>query len=121
MPRLPRCVCSARTWASHPRSISGGWAKPQEAEEPRLARLFPYSVLVRRRTIMSNLNSEHVTMRIACPECKGQMFLHVGLTPDTTNQALECPHCLNMFVPLVPGRVLRGPFQVPDWPGFLHS
>jgi uncharacterized protein YbaR (Trm112 family) len=70
---------------------------------------------------MSNLNSEHVTMQIACPECKGQMLLHVGLTPDTTNQALECPHCLNMFVPLVPGPVLRGPFQVPDWPGFLHS
>jgi hypothetical protein len=42
---------------------------------------------------------------------------------------LECPDCHDMFVPLVPGPVIRGPFQVdkarlkkqksPVWLGFF--
>ena len=78
----------------------------------------------------------NVTMQVACPECQGQMVLHVGLAPDTTNNMLECPKCHNMFVPLVPGPVIRGPFQADeprlnkqknpphvfrDWLGFLRS
>ena len=49
---------------------------------------------------------------------------------------IECPKCHNMFVPLIPGPVIRGPFQAdeprlkkqknppqafPDWLGFLRS
>jgi hypothetical protein len=86
---------------------------------------------------MSNPNAcTNITMQVACPECERQMVLHVGLAPDTTNNMIECPKCHNRFVPLVPGPVIRGPFQAdeprlkkqknppqvfPDWLAFLRS
>ena len=71
----------------------------------------------------------NVTIQVACPKCQRNMLLHVGLSPDTSDNMLECPDCHDMFVPLVPGPVIRGPYQVdkprlkkqksPVWLGFF--
>jgi hypothetical protein len=61
---------------------------------------------------MSNDDSEHVQMQIECPECHKKMLLHVGLTPDTAKNVINCIGCHNTVVPLVPGPIVGGPFSV---------
>jgi hypothetical protein len=71
----------------------------------------------------------NVTIQVACPKCQRNMLLRVGLSSDTSNNMLECPDCHDMFVPLVLGPVIRGPYQVdeprlkkqksPVWMGFF--
>ena len=61
---------------------------------------------------MCSHDSGHVKMQIECPKCHKKMILQVALAPDTTNNVLECPKCLNTLIPLVPGPIVGGPFSV---------
>lgn len=51
-----------------------------------------------------------VEMQVACPQCLKKMRLFVGLDPDTSNNQIGCPSCSNMYVALVPGPIVSGPF-----------
>jgi transcription elongation factor Elf1 len=52
------------------------------------------------------------SMQIECPECQKKMILQIGLTGEVKNLPLKCPGCGAEFVPLVPGPVVGGPFQL---------
>lgn len=57
--------------------------------------------------VADNLNVE---MQVECPQCLNKMRLFVGLDPDTSNNQIGCPSCSHMYVALVPGPVVSGPF-----------
>jgi hypothetical protein len=59
-------------------------------------------------------NNSHVCMQIRCPKCGTEMLLHVGLTPDTSNNSISCITCQNKLIPLIPGPIVSGPFAVSD-------
>ena len=52
----------------------------------------------------------NVEMQVECPQCFKKMLLYVGLAPDTSNNQIGCPSCRNMYVALVPGPIVSGPF-----------
>jgi DNA-directed RNA polymerase subunit RPC12/RpoP len=52
----------------------------------------------------------NVEMQVECPQCFKKMLLDVGLAPDTSNNQIGCPSCRNMYVALVPGPIVSGPF-----------
>ena len=52
----------------------------------------------------------NVEMQVVCPQCLKKMRLLVGLAPDTTNNQIDCPNCNNIYVALVPGPIVSGPF-----------
>lgn len=52
------------------------------------------------------------SMQIECPECQEKIILHIGLTGAAKNNPLKCPVCNMEFVPIVPGPVVGGPFQL---------
>jgi hypothetical protein len=57
---------------------------------------------------MSN-ELNRVAMSIVC-KCGQKMILHVGLTPDTSQNVVACLGCRQRIVALVPGPVVAGPF-----------
>jgi transcription elongation factor Elf1 len=62
------------------------------------------------RTDSEPVRVSHYSTHIECPQCDEKMVLHIGLTGDTKNNALECPICCKPFVVLVPGPITGGPF-----------
>ena len=51
-----------------------------------------------------------ISMSIECPTCGQRMTVRVGLTPDTSQNCVECVGCKKLMVALVPGPVVGGPF-----------
>jgi uncharacterized Zn-finger protein len=52
----------------------------------------------------------NVEMQVECPQCLKKMRLFVGLAPDASHNQIDCPNCSNMYVALVPGPIVSGPF-----------
>jgi hypothetical protein len=61
---------------------------------------------------MLDSSLDHIPMQVECPECHRDFLVHVGLTPDTSNNMRECPHCRSEVILLVPGPIVGGPFSV---------
>jgi hypothetical protein len=51
-------------------------------------------------------------MQIECPQCGKKMIVHIGLIGDPKNKSFECIECNEEILPIVPGKIVGGPFPV---------
>ncbi len=48
-------------------------------------------------------------MQIECPRCGQKMIVHIGFSDPKDNE-IECLGCHTAIIPLLPGRIVDGPF-----------
>jgi len=53
-------------------------------------------------------------MAAKCPECRGSIFVKVGLISPPGHNVVRCPNCNNHVVALVPGPVIGEPYAAPE-------